>query len=103
MMGSRRPVLGLLGIVIAGCGLFTARLDARAQPVPAAAAVRQRSTSPPPSSDPTPQTALVKRYCVTCHNERLKTGGLTLDGVDVQHPGAHAEVWEKVVRKLRTG
>jgi len=56
-----------------------------------------------PSSTATPPADLVKRYCVTCHNERLKTGGLTLDGVDVQQPGDHAEVWEKIVRKLRSG
>jgi hypothetical protein len=33
----------------------------------------------------------------------LKTGGLTLAGLDVEHPPAHAETWEKVIRKLRTG
>ena len=103
MTWSGRTFLGLLGIVMAGRGLFTARLDAGAQPLASAAAVRQRSESPAPSADTTPQTALVKRYCVTCHNERLKTGGLTLDGVDVRQPGEHAEVWEKVVRKIRSG
>src|SRR5688572_19029966 len=46
---------------------------------------------------------LVTRYCVTCHNERLKTAEFKLDGVDVAHPGAHPEVWEKVVDKIRTG
>src|SRR5690349_5974999 len=43
------------------------------------------------------------RYCVTCHNQRLRTGGLTLDGLDVSKPGADAAIWEKVVRKVRTG
>src|SRR5258708_2047400 len=47
--------------------------------------------------------ATVQKYCVTCHNDRLKTGGLTLSGVDVEHPAARAETWEKVIRKLRTG
>ena len=42
------------------------------------------------------------RYCVTCHNDRLLTAGLTLDGLDLSQVGAHAEVWEKVVTKLRT-
>ena len=51
------------------------------------------------------QRALLDRYCVTCHNDRLRTGGLTLaaDAVDVADVAAHAEVWEKVVRKLRAG
>ena len=46
---------------------------------------------------------LLDRYCVTCHNERLKTADLSLDQIDVANPGAEAEVWEKVVRKLHTG
>ncbi len=41
------------------------------------------------------------RYCVTCHNQRLKTGGLALDAVDASDVPAHAEVWEKVIRKVR--
>jgi mono/diheme cytochrome c family protein len=49
------------------------------------------------------QKALVDRYCVTCHNARLKTGNLSLDGVDLAAVGGHPEVWEKVVRKLRGG
>lgn len=46
---------------------------------------------------------LLDRYCVTCHNEKLKTADLRLDRVDVAHPAADAEVWEKVVRKVHTG
>lgn len=45
---------------------------------------------------------VLNRYCVTCHNTRLKTAGLTLDTMDVERLGDHAETWEKVVRKLRT-
>ena len=46
---------------------------------------------------------LVTKYCVTCHNERLKTPAsdpLFLDKADLDHPGNDAEAWEKVVRKL---
>ena len=50
-----------------------------------------------------PQRQLLDRYCVTCHNERLKTAGLTLDILDVDDVAARPEVWEKVVRKLRAG
>ena len=46
--------------------------------------------------------ATVKRYCVSCHNERLKTGGLALDTLSLTDVAAGAETWEKVVRKLRT-
>ena len=44
----------------------------------------------------------VGRYCVTCHNDRLRTAELTLSGLDLSQVGAHAETWEKVVAKLRT-
>jgi Protein of unknown function (DUF1592)/Protein of unknown function (DUF1588)/Protein of unknown function (DUF1585)/Protein of unknown function (DUF1595)/Protein of unknown function (DUF1587)/Cytochrome C oxidase, cbb3-type, subunit III len=47
--------------------------------------------------------AFLDRYCATCHNERLKTGGLSLAEVDLSRLGAQPEPWEKVVRKLRTG
>ena len=50
-----------------------------------------------------PQRALLDRYCVTCHNERLRTADLTLDTVDVANLEEHAETWEKVARKLRAG
>jgi len=45
--------------------------------------------------------ALVTRYCVSCHNDRLKSGGLALDDVLAQDVSRHPDVWEKVVRKLR--
>src|SRR5512135_1506299 len=44
----------------------------------------------------------LNRFCVTCHNERLKTAGLLLDKSDVDHVSTDAAIWEKVVRKLRT-
>jgi Protein of unknown function (DUF1592)/Protein of unknown function (DUF1588)/Protein of unknown function (DUF1587)/Protein of unknown function (DUF1585)/Protein of unknown function (DUF1595) len=45
--------------------------------------------------------AVIDKYCVTCHNERLKTAGLMLDKADVGHVGSSPEIWEKVLRKLR--
>ena len=42
-------------------------------------------------------------YCVTCHNQRLKTGGLALDAMDLARAPADAATWERVIRKLRTG
>src|SRR6185312_7745131 len=55
--------------------------------------------SPPASS----QRQFLDRYCATCHNERLKTGGLSLVQADLSKPGGQPEVWEKVLRKLQTG
>jgi hypothetical protein len=47
--------------------------------------------------------AVLDRYCVTCHNERAKVAGLTLDNVDLSDIPANADVLEKVVRKVRVG
>ncbi len=52
---------------------------------------------------PSPEQALLNRYCITCHNERTKTAGLMLDKLDLTHPGQDAESWEKAVRKIRAG
>jgi len=56
------------------------------------------------SAQPVPAPrAVLDTYCITCHNQRLKTGGLALDAVDVTAPAANAETWEKVIAKLRAG
>ena len=50
--------------------------------------------------------ALIGRYCATCHNDRLKTGGLVLDPALLSQVGENVEnveLWEKVVVKLRNG
>ena len=42
------------------------------------------------------------RFCVSCHNQRLKTGGMALDTADLGGVPANVDLWEKVVRKVRT-
>ena len=49
------------------------------------------------------QRELLDRYCVTCHNGRMRTAGLALDEHDVAAVAAAPAVWETVVRKLRAG
>jgi len=56
-----------------------------------------------PQAAPVPDATFLKQYCVTCHNDRVKAGALTLASLDVAAVEGHADVWEKVVRKLRTG
>jgi mono/diheme cytochrome c family protein len=53
--------------------------------------------------DSTAQQTILNKYCITCHNEKLRTGGLSLQNSDLSRLPAAAETWEKVVRKLRTG
>ncbi|MBM3779115.1 MAG: DUF1592 domain-containing protein [Acidimicrobiia bacterium] len=49
------------------------------------------------------QRALLDTYCVTCHNARVKAGGLVLAEADVANVANDADLWERVVRKLRAG
>jgi hypothetical protein len=55
------------------------------------------------ATDVAPRRALLDQYCVTCHNARLKTANLLLDQIDLDNLGAHAEVAEKIVRRVRAG
>jgi Protein of unknown function (DUF1592)/Protein of unknown function (DUF1588)/Protein of unknown function (DUF1585)/Protein of unknown function (DUF1595)/Protein of unknown function (DUF1587) len=50
-----------------------------------------------------PQRTLIDQYCVTCHNQRLRTAGLTLDTANLDNISGAAQMWEKVLLKLRTG
>jgi hypothetical protein len=50
-----------------------------------------------------PQRALLDRYCLGCHNEKLKSGGLALDTLNDANLGENPAAWEKVVTKLRAG
>jgi mono/diheme cytochrome c family protein len=71
---------------------------------PHAAGAQTASRAAAPSTQPTSTTAaVVTRYCAGCHNERARTGGLTLTTLDFANVPADAEVWEKVIRKVRTG
>jgi mono/diheme cytochrome c family protein len=89
--GNSRLSWAALAIVAMPSFLQTARAQ-QAATVPAVLATSAAS-----------ERALLDQYCVTCHNQRLKTAGLTLDQLDLAQMHDHAEVWEKVVRKLRAG
>jgi hypothetical protein len=60
----------------------------------------QVAAAPPSLSS---QRAVIDQYCVTCHNQKLKTGGLALDQLDLGRIGETPEIGEEVVRKLRAG
>ena len=81
------------------------------EPKPAGKPVARAQSEAPVPKVPSPagiqdaatERALVDQYCVVCHNAKLKTANLLLDELDLAHLGAHAEIGEKVVRKLRAG
>lgn len=74
----------------------------------AVADLRVGSAAPQASSTAQPAQAndlraTLDTYCVTCHNQRLKTAGLMLDAVDAASPHSNPEVFEKVIARLRAG
>lgn len=72
-----------------------------AAPAAPSVAMAQPAAGAPLSQDT--YRAVLRRYCVGCHNERTLTAGLALDTADLGAVGEHAELWEGVVRKLRAG
>jgi len=77
----KTPVV-FAGIILAGAAFLRA----------------QNTLTPAPSA-----RVVIDQYCVTCHNQKSNTAGLALDQLDPLHVDQNAEVWEKVVRKLRAG
>ena len=102
-----------LALPVLVTGLFCTALTLRAgtagdrspqasapQPVRAAAPA-PAATAAPMSADA--QNATVKQYCLGCHNDNLKRGELSLASFDASRAGEHADIAEKMVRKLRLG
>ena len=87
-MKARHLPRALLGAAVGGV-LYLTAAAAAAQPESPADAATAR--------------ALLDRYCVTCHNDRLRTAGLELDAADPAAVGESGHVWERVARKLRIG
>ncbi len=92
-MPGRRSILLLvcLALTLAAAGMGGVR------PALAAGAPEQAAPSDAWQRD------LLDRYCVTCHNGRMRTAGLALDEHDVAAVAAAPAVWETVVRKLQAG
>jgi len=59
--------------------------------------------SHPRTLAPSPQRALLDQYCLGCHSDRVRSGGLALSELNLDAPGQSAEIGEKVIRKLRGG
>jgi hypothetical protein len=85
--------------VAAACVGFVSALLGPVQ----AHAAGQSSASANAPATATRHRAVLDQYCVTCHNDRLKTAQLSLEHSDLSAVGDHPELWEKVVRKLRAG
>jgi cytochrome c5 len=85
----KRPAVGVFLLVLATASVAVPRASQQAQPTAASPTAAQR--------------ALLDQYCVSCHNQQVKTAGLMLDKADLNDIPGGAATWEKVVMKLRAG
>ncbi|HUF48215.1 MAG TPA: DUF1592 domain-containing protein [Vicinamibacterales bacterium] len=102
--------LGLAGLVTGlFCTAFTLRVGLASGPVvpppapPEALAVRSAPAIAPAPLLTQAQTETIQFYCVNCHNDGTLRGNLSLQEYDAAEAAEHAELSEKIVRKLRTG
>src|SRR5688572_31700018 len=49
----------------------------------------------------TAHEAVIKRYCVSCHNDKIKSGDLSLSSMSLANLADHTDNWEKVALKLQ--
>jgi hypothetical protein len=107
MTPRRRAAWGIAAALVIFAAASIASLSGQSGPVSARTAkapdVAPRAEAPSHPASAQAQRALLDKYCVTCHNDRLKTANLSLQGLDLTKMSDHAELWEKVIRKLRAG
>src|SRR5687768_13398646 len=75
----------------------------REQPAAAPAQVVPPSAPSASGTPVSPQRALLDQYCLGCHSDRVRAGGLALSGLNLDAVHQSAETAEKVIRKLRAG
>src|SRR5574340_1093546 len=111
----RKLMLAVLGVAVFALGVSAD--SSPSGPVPATHATTARhaqdATAPkmavshestaPDRSTAEGQTALVKQYCVVCHNDKSKRGNLSLERFDVAHAAENAETAELMIHKLMAG
>jgi mono/diheme cytochrome c family protein len=96
-----RAVFGGVCALVAVAG-FLQHPQAARQQAQQAQQVTSSGGAPLTSSSIVAPQAVFNKYCVGCHNSKIKTAGLALDALDATNVGAHAAMWEKVATKLRT-
>src|SRR5438093_389702 len=111
----RRPAIILSSVLFLGSGIYLAQ-QKKAAPAPARPAAPRTATTtstapsgqvatvkPAPVVNLEPHQTLLKTYCSGCHNDKLKTGDMTLTALDLAHVEKNPELTEKIIRKLRVG
>jgi mono/diheme cytochrome c family protein len=94
-MSVRTPLVWLGAAAFVFAGSACARIGYhRTLSVPTVSRVQQAAPE---------YAGLVSTYCLSCHNDKLKTAGLSLQSIGLADVPQNARVWENVARKLRSG
>jgi hypothetical protein len=93
-------VVGAAALSVAVAAQTTTTPRRQVNPAKPAAAVSHKTQTPPQTDS---QPDVVKQYCVGCHSEKGKAGGLSLVNFDAAHADQNAEIAERMIRKLRAG
>src|SRR5439155_7949554 len=100
-----RSLLSALGVA----AMVAIRADDLSAARVASPRLRSQLQTGSAAATPTARTAATTRreflnaHCIACHNSKLKTAGLVLESIDAERVGVQAEIWEKVLRKVRSG
>src|SRR5437763_442646 len=103
-----RGTLALLGsavlwVCVANTATFAQKPAMRPAPVTSRPAQARPQTPAPVPAHSQDFNPVVRRYCVGCHNDKGKSGGLSLAAFDVAKAAQNPEVAEKIIRKLQAG
>ncbi len=89
-------------LCVTGLSLLAARNNLAQQPKPAAPAAKPIVQSVASMSSEA-QTAVISKYCLGCHNDKFKSGNMSLTGFGVEHPEKNPELTENMIKKMRVG
>src|SRR5579864_2754812 len=99
----KQVFIGILTTAVLGLSVGAAQAPSAPTTIPRPKPAVSHPQPPIASSAADSQNALIKSYCIGCHNDKAKTAGLTLAGFDAAHPEQNPEVAEKMIHKLRLG
>jgi cytochrome c5 len=92
-------------VLVGSLALLSGVLSAGVKP-PQQSTTKLSTTTPNVTGAPADYQAMLNKYCVTCHNQKMQIPAgapLSLDTANLKDPAADAEIWEKVIRKIGVG
>src|SRR6201986_643898 len=110
MLFGRIGGFGLGAAAVAGLMAFLGAASDDTPPAAPASAQLASNATPTPASQPVPQMVtpddhkhMLMQYCTACHNDKLKTAGMSVVPLDADNLPANQATWEKIRRRLSLG